>query len=116
MTEQKQINEVRLSWAGKLFIAAVAAKLASYGLRKLAGSMEEQIESKENTDSGNFPFKLKGTPEQITAVMNVVQASKEFQEEMVRPGATVDSTIQKLNARNTAKTEFKEKTGQDWPL
>lgn len=112
----KQLNEVRLSWSGKLFVAAIAAKLAAYGMRKLAGSMEEQTEPQEEEAQANFPFKLQGTPEQLTAVMNVVQASKEFQEEMVRPGATVESTIQKLNARNIAKTEFKENTGYDWPL
>lgn len=112
----KQLNEIRLSWSGKLLMAAIATRLAAYGMRKLAGSMEEQTEPQEEEAQANFPFKLQGTPEQLTAVMNVVQASKEFQEEMVRPGATVESTIQKLNARNIAKTEFKENTGYDWPL
>lgn len=116
MTEKKQLNEVRLSWSGKLFMAAVAAKLAAYGLRKLAGSMEEQAEPQEGEEPANFPFKLTGTPEQLTAIMNVIQASKEFQEELTRPGATVETTMQKLNARNEAKIAFKSATNYDWPL
>jgi len=118
MTDKKQdskmLNEVRLTWAGKLFIAAVAAKLAAYGLRKLAGSMEEQTAPQEPETS--FPFKLTGTPEQLAAVMNVVQASKEFQEATVSDGATVEECIQKLNARNLAKEEFLRVTGIAWPL
>lgn len=116
MTEKKQLNEVRLSWSGKLFVAAVAAKLAAYGLRKIAGSMEEQTEPQEGEEAANFPFKLTGTPEQLSAVMTVIQASKEFQEEMVRPGATVEQVVNLLNARNLAKQNFLEITGFSWPL
>ena len=114
MTNKKQLNEVRLTAAGKLFISAVAAKLAAYGLRRLVGSMEEQTEPQEPETS--FPFKLTGTPEQIAAVMNVVQASKEYQEAVVEPNATVEHVIEKLNARNVAKLEFEEKTSYPWPL
>jgi len=113
--ESKMLNEVRLSWSGKLFFAAVAAKLAAYGLRRLAGSMEEQTEPQEEEQT-SFPFKLTGTPEQLAAVMNVVQASKEFQEIIVADGATVEEVIQKLNARNIAKQAFKNSTNKDWPL
>lgn len=115
--DSKMLNEVKLSFSGKLFFAAVAAKLAAYGLRKLAGSMEEQVEEQqEGEKSASWPFKLTGTPEQMEAIMNVIQASKEFQEIIGAPGATVEQVIQKLNARNLAKAAFKSETFVDWPL
>ena len=114
MTDKKQLNEVRLSFSGKLFFAAVAAKLAAYGLRKLAGSMEEQTESQD--EAASWPFKLTGTPEQLAAVVDVIKSSKEFQEALNEEGATVETVIQKLNDRNVSKQEFQEKTGKIWPL
>lgn len=111
----QQLNEIRLTWAGKLFFAGVAAKLASIGLHKLASSMSEQAEEGESVEA-NFPFKLQGTPEQMEAVQEVIKASKEYQEELKREGATVESVMQKLNAQNLAKKAFEEKTGKAWPL
>lgn len=112
----KQLNEVRLTWAGKLLFATVAARLAAAGLRKLASNMNEQDENEEDSSPANFPFKLEGKPEQIAAMTDVIKASKEYQEELKRDGATVESVMQKLNAQNEAKVEFKTKTGYDWPL
>lgn len=113
--ESKMLNEVRLSFSGKLFFAAVAAKLAAYGLRKLAGSMEEQTEPQEG-ESASWPFKLTGTPEQLSAVVDVIKASKEFQETLSGEGSTVETVIQKLNDRNVAKQNFEAQTGKNWPL
>lgn len=111
-----QLNEVRLTWAGKLLFATVAARLAAAGLRKLSSSMNEQEENEENSAPVNFPFKLEGKPEQIAAMTDVIKASKEYQEELNREGATVESVMQKLNAQNEAKVAFKNTTGHDWPL
>lgn len=113
---RKQLNEVRLTWAGKLLFASVAARLAAAGLRKIASGMSEQQENEGEPGVGSFPFKLQGTPEQIAAMTDVIKASKEYQEELNRDGATVESVMQKLNAQNEAKVEFKTKTGYDWPL
>jgi len=112
---QQQLNEIRLSWAGKLFFAGVAARLAQVGLKKLANSMDEQAEQGSEGEV-SFPFKLQGTPEQMEAVQEVIRASKEYQEELKREGATVESVMQKLNAQNLAKKAFEEKTGKQWPL
>ena len=111
----QQLNEIRLTWAGKLFFAGVAAKLAAVGLRKLASGMSEQTEEGESAEA-SFPFKLQGTPEQMEAVQEVIRASKEYQEELKREGATVESVMEKLNAQNLAKKAFEEKTGKQWPL
>jgi hypothetical protein len=126
MTKKQDIDnllkEYKLSWAGKLFFAGVAAKLAGMALKKQAAKMRgmnEQDESGESDASdaaAMFPFKIKGTPEQLEAIMQVIKSSKEFQEEINREGATVESVMQKLNIQNLAKKAFEEKTGKPWPL
>jgi hypothetical protein len=113
---KQQLNEIRLSWAGKLFFAGVAARLAHVGLKKLANSMDEQTGEEVEQGDVSFPFKLQGTPEQMEAVQEVIKASKEYQEELKREGATVETVMQKLNAQNVAKKSFEEKTGKAWPL
>jgi hypothetical protein len=113
---KQQLNEIRLSWAGKLFFAGVAARLAQVGLKNLANSMEEQAEEGSEQGEIGFPFKLQGTPEQIAATQEVIRASKEYQEELKRDGATVETVMEKLNAQNVAKKAFEEKTGKAWPL
>jgi len=112
---KQQLNEIRLTWAGKLLFATVAARLAAAGLRKLGSGMNEQQENEEQ-NVANFPFKLQGTPEQLAAMTEVIKASKDYQEELNREGATVESVMQKLNAQNEAKVSFKNATGYDWPL
>ena len=87
-------DEYKLSATGKLFFAS----LISY----LAGSKSV--------------IKLKATPEQIKAISNVVTASKEFQEEVLKPTATVDSVISKMRKKNEMIKNFVEKTGRNWPL
>lgn len=61
-------------------------------------------------------FKVKGTPEQIQALTKAVFASKRFQEEMKKPGATIESVIEKLNTKNLTAKEFEEVTKHSWPL
>lgn len=61
-------------------------------------------------------IKLKGTPQQIKALTDAIKASKEFQDEIKNPNATVDSVIEKLRLRNLASVEFGQKTNKPWPL
>jgi len=101
----ENLQEVSLSWAGKLFFAGIASYLAGMGLEKMAGGPTPKL-----------PFKIRGTPEQINAVIEAVMASKAFQQEIKKPGATVESVIQKLNLRNMTKEKFKQITGRPWPV
>lgn len=103
-SQKEQLNEFSLSWAGKLFFAGVASYLAGVGLQKAAAGAPK------------LPFKIRGTPEQIKAITDAILASKAFQEEIKKPGATVESVIQKLNLRNMNKDRFKQLTGRPWPL
>ena len=116
MSSKQQLNEVSLSWSGKLLFASIAARLAAAGLRKIAAGMNEQSEEGSEEAITKFPFKLQGTPEQMKAFQDVIQASLEYQKELSREGATVESVIQKLNAQNQSKVDFKNATGYDWPL
>lgn len=116
--ESLLLKEYNLSWAGKLFFAGIAAKLLGRALQKKVGNMNEQdINLETSEDASNiFPFKLQGTPEQLQAVMEVIKATKDFQDEVNREGATVETVMQKLNIQNLAKKAFEEKTGKPWPL
>lgn len=101
----EQLNEIQLSWAGKLFFAGLAAYLTGTALQKFGTHAPPKL-----------PFKLRGTPQQINAVVSAIVASKAFQAEVSKPGATVESVIQKLNLKNLTKEKFKQLTGKPWPL
>jgi hypothetical protein len=113
-----------LSWTGKLFFAGVASYLAGSVLgairRHKTGAVKEsdgeEMVGTEAPLEKPFPFKIKGTPQQIQAVTEIIMSSKEFQDELKNPGATVDSVIQKLNLHDISKKNFKNLTGHDWPL
>lgn len=88
------MSNYKLSATGKLFFASMVAFLAG------SKSM----------------IKLKATPEQIKAISNVVTASKAFQDEIAKEGATIDSVISKMRIKNLMAAEFKAQTGRSWPL
>lgn len=88
------MSEYKLSATGKLFFASLVAYLAG----------------------GKSVVKLKATPEQIKAISNAVQAAKAFEEEVVRDGATIESVIEKMRAKNLAAAEFTRITSHPWPL
>lgn len=79
---------------GKIFFASVAAWL----LGKMVN------------------VKVKGTPEEVDAVARAMLNSKRFQDELNRPGATVDSVLHKLNLKNASAREFERILGIPWPL
>jgi len=88
------MSNYKLSATGKLFFASLAAYLA--GAKSI--------------------IKLKGTPEQIRALTNAIMASKEFQDEISREGATVESVIEKMRFKNMTAADFKRITGKPFPF
>lgn len=102
------LQEASLSWAGKIFFAGVAAYLAGIGLQRAAGAVK--------LEPPKLPFRIRGTPDQIKAVIDALVASKAFQQELKKPGATVQSVIDKLNLRNMTKERFRQITGKNWPI
>ena len=96
---KKILKEANLSWAGKLFFAGVDSHLGSI------------------TDpTPKIPIKIKASKEQIKAIMDIIQASKEYQETISQPEVPIEKVIEKIKKRNDAKDAFKKIVGQDWPL
>lgn len=90
----EQLNELHLNLVGKLFFAAVGAWLIGKATN----------------------IKLRGTKEEIDAVTNAMMASKRFQEELKRPGATVQSVIDKLGLKHASAKEFQRILNVPFPL
>lgn len=61
-------------------------------------------------------MKIRGTRNEITAVSNALLASKRFQEELNRPGASVESVMEKLRVKQMSASEFERVLGVRWPL
>lgn len=98
-TEKQFIKEFKLSWAGKIFFAGAAAYILGSAGKKVS-----------------LPIKIKGSPQQIRAVIDAIVNSKKFQQELQKPGATIDSVVDRLRIRNLSKTHFYRLTGKPWPI
>ncbi len=88
------INELRMNLLGKIFFAAVGAWLVGRATN----------------------IKIRGTQEEIQAVTSAMMASRRFQEELERPGATVESVMQQLGLKHASAREFERILGVSWPL
>lgn len=60
--------------------------------------------------------KIRGSRDEVTAVSNALMASKRFQEELRKPGATVQSVMDKLHVKQMSASEFERVFGIKWPL
>lgn len=61
-------------------------------------------------------MKLRGTQSEINSVANALMASRRFQDELNRPGASVESVMEKLRIKNMTASEFERAMGVPWPL
>lgn len=91
---QEPLNELRLNLLGKIFFAAVGAWLVGKATN----------------------LKIRGTPSEVQAVANAMMASRRFQEELDRPGATVESVMQKLGLKHASAREFEAILGVPFPI
>lgn len=62
------------------------------------------------------PFKISGDKKKIDVLVRAVQSSKRFQDEVKRPGATVDSVIRAMDLKNVDAKNFEQVFGVPWPL
>ena len=92
------LSELRLTWAGKLFFASVAAYLASSAV------------------APKLPIKVRGNPQEMQALTDAIMSSKEFQSKIRKPGARVEDVLRSMNLKNMSRQRFKQLTGKDWPL
>ena len=89
-----KVNELHINLLGKLLFAASGAWLVG----KLTGT------------------KIRGTKEEIQSLANALISSKKFQDELRKPGATVQSVSAKLNVKNMSASDFKRVFGIQWPM
>jgi hypothetical protein len=95
MADTKQpLNELQLNLLGKIFFTAVGAWLVGKATN----------------------MKVRGTEAEVRAVSNAMMASRRFQEELNRPGATVESVMSKLGLKHASAREFERILGVPWPL
>lgn len=92
--DAKPLNELRLNFLGGLFIATLGAWLVGRATN----------------------VKLRGTEAEIRAVAQAMLASRRFQDELRRPGATIDSVMEKLGLKHASAREFERILGIRWPL
>jgi hypothetical protein len=105
-TTKKPLKELKMSWAGKLFFASLAGYLGSSAYMGVQASKQ----------APRLPIKIRGSKQQIKAVMQAITSSKAFQAEINRPGATIESVIAKLKLKDLNKRQFEKLTGRKWPL
>ncbi|MEK6932442.1 MAG: hypothetical protein AABW56_01455 [Nanoarchaeota archaeon] len=84
----------KLSTTGKLFLAGLAAWIVARPTR----------------------LKIRGTPEEVKALSEALSSSKVFQDELRKPGATVDSVIEKLGLMHARGKKFESILGIPWPF
>lgn len=89
-----KLNELHLNLLGKIFFASAAAFVAGHTVN----------------------VAIRGTRDEVKAVANALMASRKFQEELRRPGATVDSVVQRLGIKQMTAREFERVLGVPWPL
>jgi len=89
-----KLNELHTNLLGKIFYAAVGAWL----IGKATG------------------LKMRGTPDEVNAIANAMTSSRRFQDELSRPGATVESVFEKLALKNASRAQFERTLGISWPI
>jgi len=104
--QHPELKELRMSWAGKLFFAGVAAWLGGTAYKGVKAGMK----------APRMPIKIRGSKQQIRAVMDAITSSRSFQDEINKPGATIDGVINKLKIKDMNKQNFERLTGKRWPI
>lgn len=64
----------------------------------------------------NLNVQFHGTRRELEVVAEAVEAAKNFQKELNRPGASLDSIIHKLGVKHVAAAQFEKVLGIPWPL
>ena len=60
--------------------------------------------------------KIRGSKDEIEIIASALLSSKKFQDELKKPGASVQSVIDKLRVKNMSASEFEKVLGIPWPL
>jgi len=95
-TQEKQLplNELKLNLLGKIMFASIGAWIIGKATN----------------------VKLRGSKEEVNAIASAMLSSRRFQDELERPGADVNSVMQKLGLKNASANEFERILGVRFPL
>jgi hypothetical protein len=63
-----------------------------------------------------FKLKVRGSQRQISTLSSAMLSSKRFQDELKRPGASLDSVMNKLKVKNMDADRFQKTFGIKWPV
>jgi hypothetical protein len=85
-------------------------ELGSLG-KKLFSSIALWLSGKEIEN-----LQLKGTDSQLDAIRAAMVASKDFQDELSKSDASLESISKKLEAKLQAAKTFEKELGVSWPL
>ena len=96
ISESRQpLNELfKMSTVGKLFLAGMAAWIMGKASR----------------------MKVRGSRREVDAIAGALRSSRRFQQEIGKPGATVQSVMEKLKLKNASGARFQSILGVPWPL
>jgi hypothetical protein len=94
MAAANMLVELKLNLLGKVMFAAVGSWLVGRPTN----------------------MKIRGTVEEVTAFRSALLASRNFQAELERSGATVESVMQCLGLKHGAAREFERIMGVPWPM
>ena len=83
-----------LNLAGKMFLGALGA----WAVGKVVST------------------KLRGSRDEMGVIANALWSSRKFQDELKKPGASVDSVMNKLRGKQMSASEFERVMGIPWPL
>lgn len=89
-----QLNELHVNGVGKVLFAAVAAWLAGHAVS----------------------LRIRASKLEAIALARAMVASKRFQQELAKPGATIESVMQVLGDKTKSAREFETAFGMRWPL
>ena len=59
---------------------------------------------------------FQGTRRELEVVSEAIDATRKFQNELNRPGASLDSILHRLGKKHVAASEFEKVLGISWPL
>lgn len=90
----EELNELHLNLVGKMMLTAIGAWMAGKATN----------------------LKFRGSKREVEAVANALQASKKFQDELRKPGASVANVMDKLGVKHMTAREFERMFGVKWPL
>lgn len=88
------LNELHVNGVGKVLFAAVAAWLAGHAVS----------------------LRIRASKLEAIALARAMVASKRFQQELAKPGATIEQVMRVLGDKTRSAREFEEVFDQRWPL